>query len=58
MMYGMPQSTESDNELRTTMSAISDAIWVACRLLVSFHSNDASWITHVSQDGCMRGYQI
>lgn len=52
MMYGMPHSTKSDTELRAAMSAISDAIWVACRLLVSFHSNDAPWITHVFREVC------
>jgi hypothetical protein len=57
MLYGMPESTKIDAESRTALSALSDDIWVACRLLLSFHSNEAPWITHVSQV-CMRGYRI
>jgi hypothetical protein len=46
MMCGIPQSTKSDTKLRDVVSVVSDAIGMACCLLLSLHRNDASRITH------------
>jgi hypothetical protein len=52
MMYGIPQSTKSDTKLREAVSVESDAIGVACCLLLSFHRRDASRITHIFREVC------
>ncbi|MGO9949557.1 MAG: hypothetical protein ACLPWG_22255 [Steroidobacteraceae bacterium] len=52
MMYWMPQTTKSDTKLRDAVSVASDAIWVACCLLLSLHRKDASRITHIFREVC------
>ena len=58
MEYGVPQVTNPDTDWCAAMSVLGDAIWMACRLLTSFHCNDASRITHIFRDVDKRGYQI